>query len=461
LISVAKGAMLASSIFRDNPVPLDDRFDNTDLYLDTPVIFRALGFFGPAAQRAQFATISGATSFGAGVKCFEETMAEVKSVILAVADKIAGVNFSPDEKSIGLYFLKQGFSAEEVRSVATRVERDLVRAGVAIVPRPSHINKLTVDEVDLAAVIQGERPNYGKHALDHDVDALTAVFRIRRGRAANRLERSRATFISTNPRVIAGSDEFEDFKKELFPLAIFEDRAATLIWIKTPMAYPDLPRDQIVARVAALLAPTQQVWSKYIEQVARLRKRDTIDASDEILLRQHYEVDRLLVTETLNDPDVVSEESVTTVLEKVKADIKRPLVAETNDLKAIHAIKEQYLESQAQLAQQESDALVRRLRQKSHRISVAISSTLYWTLVAAIAALLTLSLIFKWPVVSQIVQALLLVGLAFGSLLAPIKWVREKARESVERVVTRVFEVEPASTPRVRADEDGEPSNSN
>jgi hypothetical protein len=197
-----------------------------------------------------------------------------------------------------------------------------------------------------------------------------------------------------------------------------------------------------------LLAPSKQVWAKYIEHIDRLRARGEISAEDEILLRQHYEAGRTLVEETFNDPATVTDTAVTTVLERVKEDIRRPLQNEAADLRADHAMKELLLESQAQLAAQETEILSSRLSNKVRKISAILSNGLYWLVIVAIAVLLILSFLLDWGWIAKLLQGLALVALLFGSLLEPIRWLRERVRAGVESGLRRMLELDhPERTP--------------
>lgn len=86
LETVVKGSMLAVSLYLPNNSELGKRFDRTSLYLDTPVLLKALGYEGHEAKAAANDLLALSRSAGAELACFEHSVSEVRGIL----DRSAG-----------------------------------------------------------------------------------------------------------------------------------------------------------------------------------------------------------------------------------------------------------------------------------------------------------------------------------------------------------------------------------
>jgi hypothetical protein len=76
--------------------------------------------------------------------------------------------------------------------MADQFQQDILRVGIQTVERPPPTRRLTTDEARLEGML-AERIGYlNPRALRTDIDSITAIHRLRDGRAAQSLDRTRA-----------------------------------------------------------------------------------------------------------------------------------------------------------------------------------------------------------------------------------------------------------------------------
>ena len=103
-------------------------------------------------------------------------------------------------------FCRRGFSESDIRLIMATLRRDLQSIGVEVRDKPEYERRFTVDEVELEKCIKGDLEYANPNALRRDVDSVSAVIRLRRGKVPKDLEQATAIFAtSNNPLSRAGN----------------------------------------------------------------------------------------------------------------------------------------------------------------------------------------------------------------------------------------------------------------
>jgi hypothetical protein len=330
LETVVKGSMLAVSLYLPNNSELGRRFERTTMYLDAPVILKALGYEGAEAKEAARDLIALCRAAGAQIACFEHSVSEVKGILDRSASKaLQGGFHGAHRRASDVYFANEGLGASDILLLSQKLDNDVAELGVTIQDRPAASSDLTIDELSLEELMETEIGYSSRDTLLNDLDSLTAIHRLRGGRSSARLETCRALLVTTNHGLArVGRSFFVRDGDHDWPPALTDHHLATLVWLKKPQAAPNLPRRQILADCFAALEPGGHVWDRYLEEINRLASRGEASESDVMLLRYSTEAQRSLMDRTLGNAEQVTAETVAGILETVKGDLLSPAAAE-------------------------------------------------------------------------------------------------------------------------------------
>jgi hypothetical protein len=220
-----------------------------------------------------------------------------------------------------------GYKASDVELAIARLQKSLDGLRVQVRSRPAHTIPLGVDESKLRAILQEEVHYRREEALSHDVDALTAIHRLRGGEFPTHIEACGAIFVTTN-RALARAgirflteeygDEFADIAHAV-PACILDEHFTALVWLKQPSRAPDLPRKRIIANCYAALNPSNDLWKLYLSEIDRVQKEGEISEEDFNLLRFSTVARSAVMDATFGDPEAFTEGTVQEVLEKAQA----------------------------------------------------------------------------------------------------------------------------------------------
>lgn len=371
LLNIVKGSMLATGLLLPHSSEMDRPFKATTLILDTPVLLGALGHEGEETRASIEEILALARRQGAKLACLQGTLVEVRSVLTAASMSI-GRAHSPSTKPVDLHFARTGQSRAQVLAKAERLDADLNRIQIEVRANPHFAEFDTVDEAVLEQLLE-RAVHHGperREALLHDLNALTSVHRLRRNRDGDRLENCGAVFISPNTGVVAIANAFEGFKTHRWPIAMSLDSLATMLWVKTPLAAPDLPRYRLLANCYSALEPEPELWAQFLREIDRLRSDDSITDDDVTFLRYSQEVRRELAQGAVAKRSGASHDLVIDVLARVQGKLSEPAegqrVAAEQKLREVEAVHEA-LAVRAQSTETDLEKITRELAEERQR----------------------------------------------------------------------------------------------
>lgn len=327
---VAKGAIVASALYFPDPAEFEARLDGLALYLDTTILLRLVGASGPdlqalAADLARLATIRGAK-----LACFEHNIREVRGVLAACAKHVKRRDGSYYGEA-SEHMVSTGWETAEVHALSDSLEELLEASGVEVKLKPPHVDALTVDESLLEETLQEHVHYANPSARLKDLDSITAIYRLRKGRSSTRLSKTRAVFVTNNTALVRAGRAFEkldDIDRGSIPLCMPDFSLTTHLWVSQQIEAPDMPIRSLVADSYSVMRADDHVWRLYLEKVEELRTSRKVTDVDYVLLRQSLQVRSLIMHETHQDPDAFTEGTVRRVLEHARRTIQNEALVE-------------------------------------------------------------------------------------------------------------------------------------
>jgi hypothetical protein len=376
LVSLVKGRMLADAMyFVSESAEKPPSLEQVEIYLDGPPLLFVLGYAGEEMQAPYLELLRLLEAQGAVVRCFEHSVTEAREILDAAAAKAhTGTSSETYQGDVVSHLVRSGKTPVEIELLANRLENSLLKLGINPVETPARKPHLEPDEKGLSGRLQ-RAINYGNPlARDRDIDSLTAIYRIREGREFRDLEKCRAIFATHNLKLFRTSATFfRQRDRRTIPPCVVDMALATMLWLRDPAAQASLPEERIMARAYAALNPTDQLWSKYNEEIDRLRGTDEISEDDAVFLRYDRDAQEALMDETRGDPDAFVDGTVEQVIVRARDNLLAETRAERDAARAAAA---------------SATEAIRVSRQRVDRISRVAASAIATTLFAAVVAAL-------------------------------------------------------------------------
>lgn len=328
----AKGAMLSAVLLLDTS-GLKESLNSLTLVLDTPVLMDALGFHGEIQQTAASQVISLALKQSAKVVTFDHCLDELNGILEHIAQALRKGSRSRSTSTGYLHFVDRGATPVDIVLLQHKLPELLAEARIASISRPDGYYEFGLDEGKLDELIQSKVNYFQDSARANDVKSLSATHRLRRGKRDRSLELCRAVLVTSNVNLVRGAITFEDGHAG-FPLAVTTDAVASVLWVRSPAAMPDAPRERLLAAAYAGMQPSSAIWTKYLDEIDTLETRKAVSADEAIILRTSRVSRESLMEETLGRSEEVNAESPLVALERIKNEATAPLEEQVRELKA-------------------------------------------------------------------------------------------------------------------------------
>lgn len=413
LETVVKGHMLADAIFLPDPGSASRKFRNTEVYFDTPFLLNALGYSGEAQRAPCVELLELLYETGADLRCFTHTRDEVRGVVEACASQVQNGNVGDSPGSEVLRnFRLLGHSKTDVMMVSNKLEEELKALRIRVVDRPSYAeHENQIDEEVLHQELE-KSINYSRsQQVTKDVESISAVMRLRRGKSPVRIEECQALFVTTNSALVRVAQRSLSSGSETnnIPPCITDHMLTNLLWLKKPTAAPDLPRKRIIADCYAATQPTEKLWRLYLQELDKLKQKNDVTSDEYYMLRNSVAAESALMEATLGEEEGFTQGTVPEILERIRSDIEARKQAEVDKEKTLRAATE------AKLKDSQKQDSHRRARVKSHASRwagrIVLSFKIFLIAILALATLLS----FGWgsTLVSTLWMSYPVAGLFF------------------------------------------------
>lgn len=320
---VIKGNMLANVLFYPDISRVQSKFERTEVYCDTAFLIRVLGLEGYRRQEPCKELLDLLYEKCAELRCFRHTLDEVRSILYACLTMLHSGDLSSGHGGVFRHMVDAGYKESDVELELAKLETKLVRFRIKVCEKPEHVEKFQIDESALEQAIEKEIGYIQERARIHDVDCLSAIYRLRRGQDYyHHIENCVALFLTTNSALARASWQFfvkqKYLSEQTVPIALTDHSLTTLLWLKRPLSAPDLPRKHIIADCYAAMEPGNALWKKYLTEISTLQSKGDISSDDYYLLRASLQARSALMELTMGDEEAFVEGTPKEILERVK-----------------------------------------------------------------------------------------------------------------------------------------------
>lgn len=381
IVDISIGHALASTMLYEDFGVYQGRFKDLEVYFDTPWLFDLLGVRGEGRQKIANELLEIAENEKASRKVLDINQGEVSTNLdICLDDFVKGRH--PDQASRTYKYCKlSDLTESDVRDCLTRLEsilKDDYGLEIDTVPDYNESAEFQIDELELYDIIvktyneqsiikiveemdaaekehikelekskpsevderetkpnsQIKEPKKSKkkkkekerdnNTILRDVQSLSGIYRMRKGKTPRTLRESKAIFVTTNASLALASRRFEmnhNGTKNSIPSCITDTFLGTLIWLNTPDKAEEIIKKKLISDCYALTEPDNALIKKYLAEVARLKKKRKITDEQYLILRSDQTAFNILTSKAYGDARQFSSDLPFEILEQIKADM--------------------------------------------------------------------------------------------------------------------------------------------
>ena len=479
LMDVVKGRMLANAVLGEDLVDQKQNFAGTSMFLDAPLVLRAVGLSGAEPERLVKDVIDLGKQAGASWNVFDHTLEEADAILREVQRRLGSSNGGHGD----VYFHARaaGYTSSDVALLRSRLNGLLDDRKISIQPTPKYSHTLQIDEKALEEEWKAVGLSHiNPSALRRDINSIRSIYVLRKDGRPRKLEDCRAALVTSNSGLARGAFNYgkrHESSREVSP-AITEYGLANLLWLKWPIQAGSIPKHVLAASCQAALSPSAKLWQAFLAEVAKLEKLGELTPEQHAFLRYETRARDELMELTFGDEDVLNADAVTKILSSYEADLTRPHQVELAAEKCRHAATENELRLAQEGRQQlrsRLELLVSKQTDLRRRVSCwARKAGQFVSYICSLigAGLILVGMLWQFPGAEGLTLwiprgLLILIGAGTAifsffnlftglALRTPIVWLRERVEHGVYRIISRRFGLDVATTevPQLSAVED-------
>ena len=338
-------------------------------FLDTPLLVRRLGLEGGTKQQAASELIVLLRNLGGSVAAFSHSREELGNVIQGAANYLE----SPEGRGEIIQEARRaGTTRSDLILLAETADEKLAEAHIEVLPTPAYTQRIQIDEAAFEQVLVDEVSYFNPRAKEYDVNSVRSIYVRRNSKHVPSLEKSHAVLVTSNSAFAKAAWQYgqQYAPSQAASTVITDFTLANLAWLKAPMGGPAVPSTQLMSFCYAALQPSRELLGKYLNEIEKLEVRGAIPERDLQLLRSSPLVSNELMNLTLGDDELLTEETVTEILERVTDEIKREEADRADQLEIERSTVQQALEEETGRSEQlEKERLMaeQALREESER----------------------------------------------------------------------------------------------
>lgn len=379
--------------------------------------------------------------------CFVYNMEEVRGILAAYHTSIRNNNRhssvtleyfdsqSPEHATTLVQMARSNFDDRLQTGGITPIYMDAALDSAGVTNKTGGL----LDDERLQDIALQINPKYKETALPDDLKAINTVSRIRQDRNYPAVEKSRAVFVTNNLTLVTATRKYLNEKNidTGFPLAITADDLCVIAWLKDFEQSGDLPQMRLLENAMAAISPSPELIRSYTYWINKLRADNTISDEEATLLRVTRYVESELMELTHGNPENLSEETVTSIRDRIGEEgYEAGLAQGLKDAAEQHTLEEASRRSSAcKQAENEVNKVYRKKQQlwlgMIKTLQVLISIVILVVTVSQIATAYKESSSWAWPIFAGI--ALIISAIqTVSSLMNQDNWLNRRIKKALE-----------------------------
>ncbi|MBS9771236.1 MAG: hypothetical protein J7F05_12430 [Trichodesmium erythraeum GBRTRLIN201] len=333
ILEIYKGYSIASLLSYEEYSSFSGKLNAVNIYIDAPIIFDIMGTNGDSNQQATDELLSSLVKNGAKLKLFDLNYEEVVQTTEDSIERLKTRNFILQYSSRMIRNADTlGLTFNDLQLKLNTLDDKLKAYGITKedIPEYSASNKkYVINEKRLEADIKSNyKARRGKEItnpitlaqIERDVNAISAIYRIRKNHIPKTLKDSKAIFVTNNTTIAYTVKQFEkkEYKyKSLIPSCITDRLLGTILWANYPDSSKDLKTKEFLSSCYSNIELDDQLLQNYLNDIQDKHSAGEITEEQFHLLKSSELSYNLLEKMTLNDAEEYTNETPKEILDRI------------------------------------------------------------------------------------------------------------------------------------------------
>lgn len=352
IVSLCESALIKSYMFNEGLK--SSAFIDKTLYIDTPIIFRLLGYYGDFYEHEYKFLIQSLIEKNCKIYIFKRNYDEVLKVLRTAEKYVESTQYDMARSSdVCNYFRSQNMRAEDVAEEIELLNSHLTELGIELFTDGiDWDDKLFVESFDSIhdGIMQEYRTSskdkryLPETAINIDTDSTLHIYSLRKNNSIIKLSDAPCFYISSNFGFVNAIRKYnnEHYKETISPV-ISDAFIGMIISGENSQKAQQVATNKVLSFCYSAYKPSRNMLIKFVELVEQEKEASRITEDDYIAIRNHTMVNDFLVQSTQNNIEELSQNTVYEVLDLIKAhhifDAQESFDRQTQEREARHKLE--------------------------------------------------------------------------------------------------------------------------
>ena len=328
LVSLCEGVLIKSYIFNEGLE--NSAFTNMVLFIDTPIIFRLLGYYGDYYAQEYSFLIKNLVEHNCKIFIFKRNYTEVLHVLTNAEKYVESTQYDMSKASdVCNYFRSQKMTAEDVAEEIELLDSHLLALGIKKYDEEinweeqhyiENYSKIKSSIIDEYRANGNYYPYYSEDAISIDTDSTMHIYILRKNNDVVRLSDAQYFYISSNFGFVNAIRKYNNsiYKNTISPV-VSDAFIGMIISGENSEKAQKITTNRILSFCYSAYKPSNVMLKRFVDLIEQEKDATKITENEYISLRNHPMVIDYLVKSTQNNIEELSNNTVYEVLEFIKA----------------------------------------------------------------------------------------------------------------------------------------------
>ena len=412
IISLCESVLIKSYMFNEGL--RSSAFINKTLYIDTPIIFRLLGYYGDYYEQEYRFLIRSLIEKDCKIFIFKRNYDEVLKVLRAAEKYIESMDYDMARASdVCNYFRSQEMKADDVAEEIELLDNHLAELGIKLFDdeinwKNTHFIE-SYEQIHNGIMQEYQSSSKGKvyfseNAINIDTDSTMHIYTLRKNNNIVRLADATCFYISSNYGFVNAIRKYnnDNYKDTISPV-ISDAFIGMIISGENSQKAQQVATNKVLSFCYSAYKPSKNMLVSFVELIEQEKTASRITDDDYIAIRNHTMVNDFLVKSTQNNIEELSQNTVYEVLDLIKAqhifDAKESFDKQSEEIEKLHKRQVESItdEKNREIEELKKENYLLRLRNaerqmRSYKLKV---KTIFGIIISLLAALFIAGTIFQ------------------------------------------------------------------
>lgn len=327
VLKMCEGNIIRSLLFDE--VDSKQIYSGVKVFIDTPLIFRILGYYGDFLKKEYEFLFNAWRKQGGSFYIYEHNLDECLNVLRIAEEWVEAKEIDPGKTSdVCIYFREKGYAKEDVALEIETFEKKLKEIGIQ--KQVMDFNTDSGYMEDSKQIREMILRQYNKRVtfdsveqsttmIETDVKSILYSFFLRENNSIHTMREAKLIYLTSNSALHIVSNNYQKSKygQSISPVQL-DAFIGMVICLNDIDNIPTVVENRVISHCYSAYKPTRALKEAYGEKLVNMLTQKKVSNDDYYLLKHHSIITDELVKGTCGIADNLNDETIYDFLDKVK-----------------------------------------------------------------------------------------------------------------------------------------------